>query len=913
MQRILACLAALAILALGGWTHGGRGFNGGKSQVNFNFLQSGYEYPFLNYLKTAQSPKYITGNAAVSPSDLNSDGYPTVIKNGGIYTVFFIPSLTDQPLDYKVTWSGSGTIYTPSGTISSGNASTSGFTFTPNTTRIVFGISSGTNISNLQFYYTGDVTPDATHTFGTKFKQRLAQANFGVLRFLNWQSANTTNVTTWNTRKPLSYIYYSGQQFRADLFPASAMTNSGDDYTVAAPAVSSVTGLAWDGVLRDRTTVSVLFNTSSTADNAAVTITCTLGNPVVVNWSGNTLVVGDPVGFIQNVVLPGPLFPGGNFFVSATGFSSGTSFQVAATAGGSSLNCTNVTQSGTNNAIRQPTLNVGGTGAIAIKQATGDPVTNGSNSKPLSGVYGTVVYDSALNVWLKRGGDADGGDQGISNGAPPELFLQLAIETGAHPYVVTPYLTIDPATDYMPSLATYYAANQPSWMTPRYEGINEEWNNASGFYGSRYGWNKAFLNWATVQDTGNWQGQTMSVLGQIVNAAYGSPAILSQTKYQLIDGFQQQGGTSGSSITNRVNSTKFVSTGLPSQSPYVNTAAYNWITHIATAQYMTPSEYGTNQEVIDGFNWFVTNAANPTAQAVIAASYVDTLNSGTGSQNLSNLNTIYQAFFTLAQSNWGGAIKFGMVGYEGGYSPDFNTSAVTSPVTGATTANPSVLTLATTNVQGISSHSANSGNPAVAGMTLNVPMTITGITKANPAVATVSGFNMLVAGRTATISGVSGMTQANGTWSVSSVSGQTATLVLNSSAFTTYSSGGSVQQTITVASVAGNSVTTDLDGTAFSFAAGLTATYVNAPAWLNALRQAGKNAPALQTYTTTNYNNWVSAGGQFPSMFQLGGGTISANSATSSGGVWSVLDPDIYATPNPPQWKAVCAFNGTPC
>lgn len=824
-------------------------FNGGRSQVNSNFLQGGYEYPFLNYLKTAQSWGYIIGNAAVAPADLNSDGYPTVINSGGVYTVFFVPSLTDQPLNYKITWDGSGTIFCTTCTVISGSLSTSGVLVRPTTTRMVFGISAGTNISNLQFFYTGDPTPDASNIFTSKFLQRLREANFGVLRYLNWQNGNNTNVTTWSTRKPLTYAFYAGGEFRAGLTPASAATNSGNDYSIAAPAINSVTGAAWDGVLRDKTTVTMKFNASQTeATLAAVTITCTVANPVVINWAGNTLSVGDAVGFNTSATLPSPVFPGGNFYVSATGFSAGTSFQISATSGGASLNCVNGTQSGTQSAVRLASLNVGSTGAKIIKQPTGEPLSTGSNSAIASGVYATLVYDLSLNCWLKFGGDKAQGDRGLLNGVPPEIFMELARQVGAHPYVVTPYLSIDPATDFMPSLAALFAARQPSWMSPIYEGVNEEWNTAASFYGSRYGWNKAFVNWGTWQSTNDWQGQTISVLGQIVNAAYGSPPVRAQTKYKLVNGIHTATGGTTSASNARLNSTQFVSTGLPSQAPYTNSAAYNWTTHIAVAMYIEPSEYGANQEVVDAFNWYVTNAGNAAAQAVIAASYIDTLNSGSGALNLANVNILYGNWYTWAQNNWGGSIKIGMLSYEGGYNSIYSSSAVTSPITGATAANPCVLTLATTNVQGISGHSANSGNPAVIGMTLS-------------------------------ISGVGGMTQLNG-------------------------------NTYTVTAVAGNSVTINVDASAFSsYTSGGTATYVSAPTWLNALRKAGKDVPAFQTYTTTNYTNFVNAGGVFPSLFQLGGGLISGNSALDTGGPWSVLDPDTFATPDPPQWNAIKAFN----
>ncbi len=72
-------------------------FNSGRSQVNLNFLQIGGDYPFLNCLKNAQSWTYLDNSGPVDPSTLDSNGYPTSISHGGIYTVFDVPSQTVRP------------------------------------------------------------------------------------------------------------------------------------------------------------------------------------------------------------------------------------------------------------------------------------------------------------------------------------------------------------------------------------------------------------------------------------------------------------------------------------------------------------------------------------------------------------------------------------------------------------------------------------------------------------------------------------------------------------------------------------------------------------------------------------------------------------------------------------------------
>ncbi len=76
-------------------------------------------------------------------------------------------------------------------------------------------------------------------------------------------------------------------------------------------------------------------------------------------------------------------------------------------------------------------------------------------------------------------------------------------------------LAIDPATDFMPSLAQFCRDNGPSWMVPRFEGPNELWNNAGGFYQTGYANAKATAyGWGA--DFHNWYGKVLSVLGQAV-------------------------------------------------------------------------------------------------------------------------------------------------------------------------------------------------------------------------------------------------------------------------------------------------------------------------------------------------------------------------------------------------------------
>jgi hypothetical protein len=65
------------------------------------------------------------------------------------------------------------------------------------------------------------------------------------------------------------------------------------------------------------------------------------------------------------------------------------------------------------------------------------------------------------------------------------------------------------------------------------------------------------------------------------------------------------------------------------------------------------------------------------------------------------------------------------------------------------------------------------------------------------------------------------------------------------------------------------------------------------------LRQAGKLASNMQTLHTQMMNDFVTAGGEFPSCYVISGTTV----------VWSVWDPTVYLGVTPPQWAAIAAFN----
>lgn len=966
------------------------GFNGGKSQVGVNFLQIANDFAFMNAVKSQQNWGYVDNTSNPDPNELDNDGMPlpgaNAFSHGGVYSKFFVPLQSERPGNYVATWDGISDLYTgmsatvlptatftgsvtagiltagaPSGgtiqkgmmistlggiigdqitgsagaagtyfvtglttassqsmTITGGSktgSSATGNRYVFSTTAYAFlmGFTAATTTpSNYKVFHVDDEAEiNAGEILGKKFRTEWAyMGNPGVIRFLDWIPGNTTSISTWATRKPVSYVSYQAQELRPSMW-GGVTTNVGDAYT------ASITPSGWPGFV-DKATIIVRFNATATTDAATLTVAGTTKN---------------------------------------------------------------------------------------IRDRAGDATSTGNNTRPTSGRLGTLVYDQTLDCFIKIGGDLADGTTGLNNGVPPEVMLQVATKLGAHPWVPTPYLAADPLTDFMPSMAAYFRDNGPSWMIPRFEGPNELWNNAAGFYGTRYAWNKANVYWGVSNGHHQWMGKTMSVLGQAISTVYSGD----RSRYWVIVGVQTGtacadglppcavSGTSGSD--QRLLSANWIASG-PNEAPYSHAAgvgeAYRWVTHVAPANYVNGARYRTLQELRDGFDYVVTNAGNPTAQLALANSYANTL-----ADNNPYYLTRMQRWYTWAQGPWGGSISLAMTAYEGGWTPDYSSTVWTSPVSGATAAASSVLKLLNTGNPGSSNIT---GNPAMVGMQLSFSgVRINGITQANPAVVTLNGSNLVKVGQTLTISGIAtgSMAQANGSWLVTGVSGLDVTLSLDSSGFTAWSStspgSAAISGNFNITGVSGDNITTDLDGSSFpawpsatvtlslaspgvvnwtghnrlvcdrvmisttgtnptglespnarvfvsnvvnanSFnvasscggtsinftgsqsgtvtasASDWTASYVNSPLYTNTLRWASKFAPNLQTHMAQSYADLASIPLAFPSQFFFSGPSINNDNRLSgavigAGQVWGAYDQSVYALPRSTAVEAIRAFN----
>lgn len=97
-------------------------------------------------------------------------------------------------------------------------------------------VANGNVFGNMSVVFVGDEALYAAGQLtGVKFAQRVRQGNFAYLRDLNTSNGNISNVTTWATRKPASYISYQAPEMRPSLYVASssyALNGSSNDYSV---------------------------------------------------------------------------------------------------------------------------------------------------------------------------------------------------------------------------------------------------------------------------------------------------------------------------------------------------------------------------------------------------------------------------------------------------------------------------------------------------------------------------------------------------------------------------------------------------------------------------------------------------------------------------------------------------------
>jgi hypothetical protein len=466
-----------------------------------------------------------------------------------------------------------------------------------------------------------------------------------------------------------------------------------------------------------------------------------------------------------------------------------------------------------------PTLNIEGTGAKPLAGWFGDPFTNGTTITVNN--YGCVVYDANLDLYILDGADGTGISRALPNYFPIEICVALCNKLNAHPWLHVPHLALgDTTQDFATELATYCRDNLNEGLIPRFEPANEVWNAGVGYRATHYGRNVAEARWGFANDEHNWYGMVLSQMGEAISNVYSDD----RTRYVVICGAQ----TYGAAVTARMASTRWVAEGGG------KTPASDWATHGAVANYWGPSA-GTSthypistREMLAAYDY--DNAATQAEKDTIAADFVTTdilTDTRFTPTSVRGRWDIHHPFFITTHG------MTGLMCYEGGYSPDYTAAAITRTISAASKAAQCVLTLSSS-----------------------------------------SGVGLPPAGSTITISGVVGMTELNGnTYTVVSSSGNwnqagnTITIAVDSTGFTTYTSGGTVT--------------------------------INLRTEVDTLREASKYAPEIEQYELELYNDFLSDyDGSFPSAYMLSGANVA----------WSIFDPNIFSDPTP-RWQMIVDFN----
>ena len=246
------------------------------------------------------------------------------------------------------------------------------------------------------------------------------------------------------------------------------------------------------------------------------------------------------------------------------------------------------------------TVDVAGTGAKPLLDWVLNPLTamegDSVNDKlPQQNKFSLLIYDEYLDSWIKFGGDAAMANHGISSGAPPEVFLRIAAETGTHPYFTVPAYSLDSMTDFTFELADYLRLNKPAWMIPIFEPANEVWNSAFGFIPTRFAYGKSNAHGWGTDNPNAWYGQVLSTMGQDVARAFSvnkaGVKAAAFTTY-IVVGAVQTGGdlsTTGGQAE-RFGSTFWLGDEVV-QDGYDLDPASDWTNAFALANYYTPPIY----------------------------------------------------------------------------------------------------------------------------------------------------------------------------------------------------------------------------------------------------------------------------------------------------------------------------------
>ena len=179
------------------------------------------DWPFLNLVKLAQQWGYADNHFPFDVSTLDANGWPTTISHGGAWMIFGIPSQAERPGKYVVKWDDGDRTTQIRAYVGSRVAIGKG----ANGRVLIAPAPSGDLTFNVQILVTGrpyvknirvchendEAELDAGQVFGTRFKQLMSK--IGVIRFLDWQYSNNTNVSQMVRTKANNLLQLQSKSF----------------------------------------------------------------------------------------------------------------------------------------------------------------------------------------------------------------------------------------------------------------------------------------------------------------------------------------------------------------------------------------------------------------------------------------------------------------------------------------------------------------------------------------------------------------------------------------------------------------------------------------------------------------------------------------------------------------------------
>jgi hypothetical protein len=496
--------------------------NGGRALINFWNPKPYYECIFLDAFKQMEDTWQGAGTSEDWYALFDERGYPTRMPTGGGATWVSSGLWIDRPTAGEVwvlDWPGTATV-----TLTHANATQSiissnrrEYTFTevaagnletgyPNPASLVtVTISSmsanafvGGQIRLYKKAYESRVV--AGEIFDPRYFDRVRY--FGVQRFLDWTLAGgqDNNCVNWEHRPSADTMSYVAGRVLPTLW--AGVSTGTNDQVISQPsaAISSWTN---GQVIQWAMTSRPLYGLISAATNA---------NPGVFTWVGHPLATNDIIEFENRSSGANQSWRNLAQVDQTTGDTKTfTVTKIDPDTFSIGVDTTSFGAYAANllTAYKQITVKVGSLPAVPCLRMqsaiTFFPAVDFSDGRPCTGVYdaalGKILLGGAA-MTLKR------------CGAPYEIMMRLAIDSGAHPWINLPIMADD---NYVTQFATLIKSLQPSWMIPRTEVGNEEWN----YWGT--GWLAARSKKDPVLNSYNVHlgyGKRCGEVGDLVGAVY---------------------------------------------------------------------------------------------------------------------------------------------------------------------------------------------------------------------------------------------------------------------------------------------------------------------------------------------------------------------------------------------------------